>query len=1350
MYIVELINDKIVTKIHSESVKLKNGTIVQGINTIDSFSFSIFPLNPGFDRVYDYKTLVRAYNSNKKRYDFYGRVLYSAVSMDENGYIYKEVTCESYLGFLYDSQQPYVEEKNWTVMGLLKYLITQHNSQVESYKKFTVGEVTVTDPNDNLYLGIQRTSTWKAIDEKLVSKLGGEIRFRVVDDVTYIDYLIKIGSTRVTTIELSKNMKKITRENDPTAYVTRLIPLGAKLSKEVVESDEDGNETVKTVETEERLEITSVNEGKNYIDDETAISVYGIHVGYQIWDDVTTASALLKKGQDWLADNNKVKTKYSITALDLSLLGIDIDDLAVCDSYPVVNPLLGIDDTARIIKKTINICNEVESTIEVGDSFKTLSDLLFEQNNALKDSVDKIGSTVNTLQDKVSSTQNSVNELNTKVEGIDGTYFYIRYSAYSDGHIMTDSPQDDTEYMGTCSTNSDTAPVDYKAYTWCRIKGDDGTDGTPGVNGISQYFHVKYSDDGETFTSNQGEMLGDWMGTLVDSNPVDSTVFSDYEWHKIRGEAGLPGKDGIAGADGKDGRTTYFHIKYSAVENPTTASQMTETPSAYIGTYVDYTEEDSNDPADYKWMKFQGSDGIDGKDGTDGIPGENGADGQTYYLHIKYSNDGGKTFTANSGEDSGDWIGVYTDTTQADSTDVTKYTWTKIKGEQGPKGNKGEDGTSVTIKGSMESASSLPASGNTAGDGYIVNGDLYVWDGEKWNNVGAIQGPAGDSAYMHIKYSDDGGKTFTANNGETVGKYFGVYADNTEADSNNPADYKWTKMEGEDGKDGITYYTWIKYAETPTSGMSDNPEGKTYMGLAYNKTSPTESTNYSDYTWSLIKGEDGSDGVNGIDGIDGVTYYTWVKYADDANGTNMSDDPDGKYYIGLAYNKTTPTESTKASDYTWSLFRGADGVDGKDGADGISQYFYVRYSANANGNPMTLSPASDTKYMGVCSTTSPTAPTSYTDYTWTQCKGNDGTDGTPGEPGADGKTQYLHIKYSNDGKTFTGNRLSTDFSNWRQGSYSSGSTATAGEEQNYGTNGWNYISITDVMEVSAGEKWLEKTGDANVKFTRIRYDTDGNFLSAGQISPGTGSSTYTIPSGVGYMRIALYSTVYTTEDAWREAFENGSLVPEFRNTAEVAGEELGDWIGTLVNFEQKDSEVFTDYTWKKFTDDVDDELEEIRQTIVEQSTSLTNTCEQIVMEATEKYVEKTTFEEYKEETSSQFAIQSDEMSMKFTETQENIESVNGELQTTKEEWNKYFRFSIDGLEIGEEGNALTLKLDNDRIAFVKNGVVIAYWDGDLLRTGNLYVEVNERAQFGDFAYVPRTDGTLMFLKVGGA
>lgn len=187
------------------------------------------------------------------------------------------------------------------------------------------------------------------------------------------------------------------------------------------------------------------------------------------------------------------------------------------------------------------------------------------------------------------------------------------------------------------------------------------------------------------------------------------------------GATGATGPQGPAGKDGTNGKTSYFHIKYSPVENPT-SSQMSEVPNTYIGTYVDYTEPDSTDPSKYTWYRFKG---LQGEQGTQGIPGTNGADGKTSYLHIKYSNDGGKTFTSNSGETVGDYIGQCTDFNRADPTTVGAYTWSKIKGETGAKGEKGDKGaTGATgpqgpqgVKGDTGATGPQGVKGNTGPQG---------------------------------------------------------------------------------------------------------------------------------------------------------------------------------------------------------------------------------------------------------------------------------------------------------------------------------------------------------------------------------------------------------------------------------------------------------------------------------------------------------------------------------------------------------------------------------------------------------------------------------------------------------
>lgn len=144
------------------------------------------------------------------------------------------------------------------------------------------------------------------------------------------------------------------------------------------------------------------------------------------------------------------------------------------------------------------------------------------------------------------------------------------------------------------------------------------------------------------------------------------------------------GPQGIPGI-GTDGKTTYLHIQYAPVQNPT-AAQMSKTPNKYIGTYTDFSGVDSTDPTKYTWAKFEGDQGAQGPKGADGIPGKDGKDGKTQYTHLAYANsaDGTKDFSVSDGNR--EYIGMYVDFVEADSTDPTKYSWTKIKGEPGTAG----------------------------------------------------------------------------------------------------------------------------------------------------------------------------------------------------------------------------------------------------------------------------------------------------------------------------------------------------------------------------------------------------------------------------------------------------------------------------------------------------------------------------------------------------------------------------------------------------------------------------------------------------------------------------------------
>lgn len=361
MYIVKIKNNDIITTIHDDIVKISEGKIVKGINTIDSFTFLMNRANPGYNKVEELKTIVSVFNERTKKYEFWGRVLTTESEMEDDGRLTEQAVAESFLGFFTDSIQEYVKEKNWTPAGLLNHIIDNHNKQVEAYKQFRVGTVNIQE--DNIFIGIQRDDTWKTIQEKLIDKAGGEINFRRENDVNYIDWITQVGTKKATSIEVGKNMKKITCEHDPTEYISRLIPLGAKLK------DENNKET------EERLSISKINDGKNYIESAEAMNKFGIRYKIVCFDDVHEADILKRKGEKYLIDNNRVKIKYSIDALDLQLLGIDIDSMEVGNIHPIQNKYLGINDEARIVKKTIDILNETKKSIELGERFKTLSEL---------------------------------------------------------------------------------------------------------------------------------------------------------------------------------------------------------------------------------------------------------------------------------------------------------------------------------------------------------------------------------------------------------------------------------------------------------------------------------------------------------------------------------------------------------------------------------------------------------------------------------------------------------------------------------------------------------------------------------------------------------------------------------------------------------------------------------------------------------------------------------------------------------------------------------------------------------------------------------------------------------------
>lgn len=200
------------------------------------------------------------------------------------------------------------------------------------------------------------------------------------------------------------------------------------------------------------------------------------------------------------------------------------------------------------------------------------------------------------------------------------------------------------------------------------------------------------------------------------------------------------GPQGIPGI-GTDGKTTYLHIQYAPVQNPT-AAQMSKTPNKYIGTYTDFSGVDSTDPTKYTWAKFEGDQGAQGPKGADGIPGKDGKDGKTQYTHLAYANsaDGTKDFSVSDGNR--EYIGMYVDFVEADSTDPTKYSWTKIKGEPGAAGRTYffQSNADVLLMGADKKITPAPLivdSFYRDGNGEVAQSQKGWWKLEKSTDSGA-------------------------------------------------------------------------------------------------------------------------------------------------------------------------------------------------------------------------------------------------------------------------------------------------------------------------------------------------------------------------------------------------------------------------------------------------------------------------------------------------------------------------------------------------------------------------------------------------------------------------------------
>lgn len=507
------------------------------------------------------------------------------------------------------------------------------------------------------------------------------------------------------------------------------------------------------------------------------------------------------------------------------------------------------------------------------------------------------------------------------------TYTHIAYANSSDGKVGFSVSDSDRDYIGMYVDEVEADSTDPTKYAWTKIKGADGTQGIqgkPGADGKTPYLHIAYatSSDGKTGFSITESTGKTYIGVYTDYTKADSTDPSKYKWTKIQGpqgtqglqgEKGDQGIQGPKGADGKDGKTTYFHIKYSAVSNPTSASQMTETPSKYIGTYVDFTQTDSDDPKKYSWQQLEGSQGPQGKQG---ISGTNGADGKTSYLHIKYSNDGGKTFTGNSGEDIGAYIGTCVDYAKDDPTSVGMYKWAKIKGEAGAKGDKGDTGKGVkstSVAYQVSTSGTTVPTGTWSGSVPSASAGQYLWT----RTIITYTDNTTSTIYSVGRMGTNGAN---GTNGKSIGSVVNYYLATASSSGVTTATSGWTTavQSVSAAKKYLWNYEVVKYTD----------------GTVASTTAPCIIGSYGDRGSKGDKGDTGSTG----NGIKSITEHYAVSASNSTVPTSWSSTvptmtESNKYlwnYETITYTNGTTVDTTKRVIGVYGN-KGATGATGSQG-----------------------------------------------------------------------------------------------------------------------------------------------------------------------------------------------------------------------------------------------------------------------------------------------------------------------------------------------------------------------------------------------------------------------------------
>lgn len=375
-----------------EDYKINKGSIGLELNKSGSFSFALYPEHFFYDQFVRMKTVIKVYKSNK--IVFRGRVLNDDVDYWNN----KTLTCEGEFGFFQDSIiRPF--EFNGTPEEFLTKIITEHNSQVGEAKRFKLGRVTVTDP-----IGVDNTSYDTAhtvLTKRLLEGSGGYlfITHEHNEDIPTLNFLKDFETISSQPIEFGVNLKQYTKKATSSDIKTAIIPLGAE------------DETSK-----EKLNIKSVNNGKDYVYDTHGVNRYDWIYTVVEYPDITDAQTLKTTAENDLNDLINSNITIELTAIDLHLLNRSIKSYKLGDYIPARSKPHNFNETMLCSKQTIDLLKPENDTVTLGHTYSNFTEKTSTFTNVVN-AITKVYANVNKLNTVVSNTNKNTQEVVNAISG---------------------------------------------------------------------------------------------------------------------------------------------------------------------------------------------------------------------------------------------------------------------------------------------------------------------------------------------------------------------------------------------------------------------------------------------------------------------------------------------------------------------------------------------------------------------------------------------------------------------------------------------------------------------------------------------------------------------------------------------------------------------------------------------------------------------------------------------------------------------------------------------------------------------------------------------------------------------